>query len=100
MEEPSEVLVPIEEALPGIQIVSRSTGQSWVGAFILVKTRDQDGCGAGGWSVRRAEGLCDAEMLGVISSGQRHHPHHPRFGSRLGVNIYSGYGSYRTRRNR
>jgi hypothetical protein len=37
MEESEEVPVPIEEALPGMQIVSLPAGCSWVGALILVK---------------------------------------------------------------
>ena len=59
-EEPAEVLVPIEEALPGMRIVGLPEGQSWVGAFILVKTQ-------GGWSARRTEGLSDAELLGAVT---------------------------------
>lgn len=61
MEEPEEVLVAIEEALPGMQIVNLPAGESWVGALILVKLEGKAGFS---WSVRRTEGLSDEELLG------------------------------------
>lgn len=64
-EEPQEVLVPIAEALPGMRIVSLPDGESWAGAFMFVKTRDNRG--EMGVSVRRTEGLSDEELLGMIT---------------------------------
>ncbi len=64
-EEPQEVLVPIGEALPGMQIVSLPDGESWVGALMFVKTRDNRG--EMGVSVRRTEGLSDEELLGMVT---------------------------------
>jgi hypothetical protein len=61
MDEPEEVLVPIEEALAGMQIVDLPAGYSWVGALLLVKLGGEAGFG---WSVRRTEGLSDEELLG------------------------------------
>jgi hypothetical protein len=61
MDESEEVLVPIEEALPGMQIVSLHTGESWAGALILVKLGGEAGFS---WAVRRTEGISDEELLG------------------------------------
>ena len=53
-DEPTEVLVSIEEALPGMRIVDLPEGQSWLGALMFIKTHGAEG---GGWSMRRTEGL-------------------------------------------
>jgi hypothetical protein len=64
-DELKEVLVPIEKALPGARIVDLPDGESWVGAFILVKTQDKSG--QFGWSARRTEGLTHEELLGLLA---------------------------------
>ena len=64
-DEPPEVLVPIEEALPGMRIVDLPEGQSWLGALMFVKTHGADG--REGWSIRRTEGLSDEELLGMVN---------------------------------
>lgn len=64
-EEPQEVLVPIDEALPGMRIVSLPDGMSWEAALMFVKTRDSDG-NLGSWSARRTDGLSDEELLGMV----------------------------------
>ena len=60
-----EVVLPIEEVLPGMRIVGLPVGESWVGALIFIKTQDNDG--ELGWSVRRTEGLTDEELLGMVA---------------------------------
>lgn len=66
MSEPEqETLIPIAEALEGMNIVGLPDNTRWVGAFMLVKT--EDGQGGGGWSARRTEGLSDEELLGVLA---------------------------------
>lgn len=47
-DESPEVLVPIEEALPGMRIVELPEGQSWLGALMFVKTH---GIGGGAMSL-------------------------------------------------
>jgi hypothetical protein len=61
MDGSEEVLVPIEEALRGMQIVNLPAGESWVGALILAKLGGEAGFS---WAVRRTEGLSDEELLG------------------------------------
>lgn len=61
MDESDEVLVPIGEALAGMQIVGLPAGESWVGALILLKLGGEAGFA---WSVRRTDGLSDEELLG------------------------------------
>lgn len=63
-DEPTEVLVSIEEALPGMRIVDLPEGQSWLGALMFIKTHGAEG---GGWSMRRTEGLSSEELLGIVS---------------------------------
>lgn len=65
MEEPSEVLVPIGEALPGMRLVNLPVGETWVGALILIKTRNREDSST--WSVRRTDGLSNEELLGMVS---------------------------------
>lgn len=65
MNESEEILVPIEEALVGMQIVSLPAGHSWVGALIVVKLQNDRGEAGFSWSVRQTEGgLSDEELLG------------------------------------
>lgn len=64
-DEPEEVLLPIEDVLPGARILDLPEGTSWVGLLILVRTRDESG--QPGWSVRRTEGLTDEELLGMVT---------------------------------
>lgn len=64
-DEPEEVLLPIEEVLPGARVVDLPQGESWVGALILIKTRDEGGQST--WSVRRVGDLSDEELLGMVT---------------------------------
>lgn len=64
-DEPTEVLVPIEEALPGMRLVNLPVGETWVGALILIKTRNREDSST--WSVRRTDGLSNEELLGMVS---------------------------------
>ena len=66
MSEPEqETLIPIAEALEGMNIVGLPDDTRWVGAFMLIKT--EEGHGGWGWSARRTEGLSDEELLGVLA---------------------------------
>lgn len=60
-----EALIPIAEALEGMKVVGLPDDMRWVGAFMLIKTKDDQG--GGGWSSRRTEGLSDEELLGVLA---------------------------------
>ena len=64
-EEAREVLMPIAEALEGMSVVGLPDDVKWVGALMLIKTKDDRG--EGGWSSRRTEGLFGEELLGVLA---------------------------------
>ena len=64
-DESGEMDIPIGEALPDMRIVSLPEGESWLGALVLVKTRDH--LGREGWSSRRTEGMSDEELLGLVA---------------------------------
>ena len=65
----SEVRVPIEQALPGIQLHPLPEGWTPVEAFVLVKAIDETGTST--WSYRTSNPLNREELLGVLTVQRR-----------------------------
>lgn len=65
----TEARVPLEQALPGIQVHPLPDGWTPVEAFVLVKAIDETGVST--WSYRTSNPLNREELLGVLTVQRR-----------------------------